>query len=65
VTFPAPFASAPQVTTGALDNQLGGKTFIVDQVTSVTTTGCNINFTSLDGTTSTGSANFDWIVMEE
>lgn len=65
ITFPAAFASPPQVITGALDNQIGGKTLIVDQVTSITTTGCTVNFVVLDGATATGSANFDWIAIGE
>ncbi len=65
VTFPVAFASPPQVITGALDNQVGGKTMIVDQVTSITTTGCTVNFVVLDGSAATGSANFDWIAIGE
>ncbi len=65
VTFPAAFASPPQVITGALDAQIGGKTMIVDQVTNLTTTGCTVSFTVLDGSTANGSANFDWIAIGE
>ncbi len=65
ITFPVAFASPPQVITGALDNQIGGKTLIVDQVTSITTTGCTVNFVVLDGSAATGSANFDWIAIGE
>lgn len=65
VTFPAPFADPPQVIVGALNAQITGKTFIVDQVTNITTTGCTISFISLDGSSSSGSANFDWIAIGE
>ncbi len=65
VTFPAAFASPPQVITGALDDQVGGKTMIVDQVTNVTTTGATVNFVTLDASTTTGAANFDWIAIGE
>jgi H-type lectin domain len=65
VTFPAPFAVAPQVITGALSDQVGGKTFIVEKVDTITTTGCVVTFTSLDGSTTVGSANFDWIAIGE
>ncbi len=65
ITFPVAFASPPQVITGALDAQIGGKTLIVDQVTNVTTTGATVNFVVLDGSAATGSANFDWIAIGE
>lgn len=65
VTFSEAFASPPRVLTGALDGQVGGITFIVGEVTNVTATGCTINFVSLDGSSSTGGANFDWIAIGE
>ncbi len=65
VTFPVPFAAAPQVITGALSSQIDTETFIVDQVTAITTTGCNVSFTSLGGASATGIATFDWIAIGE
>jgi hypothetical protein len=65
ITFPVAFASPPQVITGALNSQIGGKTSIVDQVTTVTATGCAVNFVVLDGSTAAGSATFDWIAIGE
>ncbi len=65
ISFPATFANPPQVIVGALNSQLTGKTFIVEQVTNITTTGCTISFVSLDGSLSSGNANFDWIAIGE
>ena len=65
LTFPAAFAAPPQVITGALDNQIGGKTMIVDQVSAITAGGCTVNFVSIDGSLATGNADFDWIAIGE
>ncbi len=63
ITFPSPFAAPPQVLTGALNSQIGAVTFIVDKVYNVTATGFTVSFTSIHGSTGTGSADFDWIAV--
>lgn len=63
ITFPVAFVSPPQVITGALNSKIESKTFIVEKVSNITTTGCDVSFTTLDGSTATGSADFDWIAI--
>lgn len=65
VTFPKAFASAPVVMAGALDAPIGGKAFILGQVSDLTAAGCTVTFVSLDGSSATGAANFDWIAVGE
>jgi len=63
VSFTSSFSSPPKVLVGPLSDQIGGVTFVVEQVTSITTTGCTVVFSSLDGGNASGTANFDWIAI--
>ena len=65
VAFPTAFRAPPQVITGALGNQIGGTTFIVEKVENLTASGCDVSFTALDGSTASGIASFDWIAIGE
>ena len=63
ITFSVAFSSLPKVLVGPLNDQIGEVTFIVEQITNITTTGCTVVFSSLDGTNASGTADFDWIAI--
>jgi len=63
ITFPKAFSAPPVVMLGALHDPIGAASFIPTQVTDVTTTGCTAHFNAIDGSSSTGSADFDWIAI--
>ncbi len=55
----------PTVTISALKAPIGGKSFLGTEIGPLTVEGATITFRSLDGSTASGSADFDWIAVGE
>jgi len=65
VDFAQNFASPPRVTVTGLDGLIGSETFIESRIYNVTTTGFDVEWKSLSGSSETGSADFGYYAFGE